>query len=187
MPAPPGRRGVRGPRGRSWALAGRSAGMHACHGQSSPAVSSGFEAFAFRTDRTEFHWQRVDDHIQEQGCVKAHVTEICVTSRGSSMVQVTARLPDALGAGPKLFAKRSSTTSTTLRILAVGGGGHRPALRHPSRRFSTYGWAITASARVSSCSSGRAWMRAVVASLRGPQRRLSWRRVTFASPCASPF
>jgi hypothetical protein len=35
-----------------------------------------------------------------------------------------------------------------------------------------------ASARDSSCSSGRDWMRAVVASLRGPQRRASWRRVS---------
>ncbi|MEB3360760.1 MAG: hypothetical protein VKI42_01395 [Synechococcaceae cyanobacterium] len=36
----------------------------------------------------------------------------------------------------------------------------------------------------SSCSSGSAWMRAVVASLRGPQRRLSWRRVTVAASAA---
>jgi len=40
----------------------------------------------------------------------------------------------------------------------------------------------SASANASSCSSGSASMRAVVASLRGPQRRASRRRVTVASP-----
>jgi len=36
------------------------------------------------------------------------------------------------------------------------------------------------------CSSGSAWMEALVASLRGAQRRLSWRRVTAAASAARP-
>jgi hypothetical protein len=42
-----------------------------------------------------------------------------------------------------------------------------------------------ASTKDSSYARGRAWMRAVVAVLRGPQRRLSWRRVTGSSLCGA--
>jgi hypothetical protein len=69
-------------------------------------------------------------------------------------------------------------------VLAVSQADRSAGLWKSSRATPAEKAAPTA--RASSCSSGRAWIWAVLASERGPQRRLRRRRVTLASPRASP-
>ena len=90
---------------------------------------------------------------------------------------------DGWGHGWGRCRQRLSDLVWASRTAAPAALGPQP-LRSSSQAARSAGplKSSSASARASSCSSGRACMRAMVASLREPQRRLSRRRVTTASP-----
>ena len=79
-----------------------------------------------------------------------------------------------LGANGSLGKAGSLVISTTTQVETPPAPLQLIAASHAVK--SAGPWKSSrASARASSCSSGSAWICAVVASLRGPQRRFSWR------------